>query len=53
MRLTIETRLEQAIALAAAVLIVTGTALVSPPAALVVGGCFLLASLIDLRRTRP
>ena len=53
MRLTVETPLEMAIAVSAAVLIVAGVALIYPPAALVVAGICLLASLIDLRRSRP
>lgn len=53
MRLTVETRLEMAVAAIGAALIITGIALIYPPAALVVGGLFLLASLVDLRRSRP
>ena len=53
MKLTVETRLEMAVAVIAAALVIVGTGLIYPPAALVVAGIALLASLIDLRRSRP
>lgn len=53
MKLTVETPMEIGIALFAAVLVVAGVAMMYPPAALVVAGLFLLASLVDLRRSRP
>ena len=53
MRLTVETRLEVIVFILAASLIISGIALIYWPAAFVVAGLFLLASLVDLRRTRP
>lgn len=53
MKLTVETPIEVGVALAAAALVVVGVFLMYPPAAIVVGGLFLFASLVDLRRSRP
>jgi uncharacterized membrane protein len=46
-------RVEQVIAIAGGALVTVGVALIYPPAALIVAGCFLIASVIELPRRRP